>query len=396
MDFVYFESPQKIHLIPIKPNKSEDLNIKNIDIDNQIILQFSSLADSVKYFEYTNLNKFPKKIKKFLSLQEINTIYCYKNLVPIFSEISIKAISTNNFIKELKQNLGVKEIQAILGLSHSVAANKISSTIGKEDYNAVNLIIMIDQLAADIKLYSSRLKEIYGWYFPELERMKSTEEYVICVNQLGKIREKEDTEIQKIGEDLDIPFEVIKESIGRDLSEFDWKAINNFSQMISQKIENRSKMMELLEEKMKSISPNLNELLGSLDSARFILMAGSLQNLAKMSSSTVQLLGAEKALFRSLKAKTVTPKYGKIYDTKIIIDTKLKYKARMARALASKISILARIDCFSQTKTNKYGEEIRNLCNEIKNCYELNKKPRTTDTVISSVYKQLTSSNKSE
>lgn len=393
MDYIFFESPQQLYFIPIIEifNDTLDISIikKSIDFNNKIIYEFKSLNDIVKYFEYTNENKFPKKVKSFIETIKIKTIFCYKNISNIFKDLNIKVKNSDKTIKTLKDMLENIDIQTKLGVSHSVASNKISATIGKEDYNAINLIIMIDQLSSDVKLYSSRLKEIYGWYFPELERLKSTEEYVICASKFGKIRNKTNEEIISLSEKFNISIDIIKESIGTELSEFDWNAIQNFSKLISKKIKNKDKMIYLLNEKMKLISPNLNALIGSEDAARFILMAGSLQNLAKMCASTVQMLGAEKALFRSLKAKTVTPKYGKIYNTEIIRNTKPKFKGRMSRALAAKIVLLARIDCFSDNKFPDYGIELKKLCFEIKDCYETNQKPKTTDEILSSVYSKI-------
>ncbi|KAF7700651.1 Nucleolar protein 56 [Cucumispora dikerogammari] len=393
MDYIFFESPQQLILLPLNKAISDASNISDIkdaiDFENKIIYVFSSLNEIVKYFQYTNECKFPRKIKKFIQSQEINSIICYKNLFPIFKDLQVETQNGNIIIKYLKDVLETPDNQTKLGVAHAVASDKISSSIGKEDYNGINLIIMIDQLSTDIKLYSARLKEIYGWYFPELERLLSTENYVICASKFGKIRSKTAEEQRNLSERFEIPLNLIKESIGSELSDFDWVALHNFSKLIFKKIRNRNKMIILLEEKMKSISPNLNELIGSEDAARFILMAGSLQNLAKMSASTVQMLGAEKALFRSLKGKTATPKYGKIYNTEIIRSTKPKFKGRMSRALATKISILARIDCFSDIKTKEYGIAIKKLCLQIKECYDNDEKPKTTDCVLSEVYSHI-------
>lgn len=113
---------------------------------------------------------------------------------------------------------------------------------------------------------------------------------------------------------------------------------------------------QYLIEKMHLVAPNLSALVGEIIGARLISHAGSLTNLAKYPASTVQILGAEKALFRALKTKGNTPKYGLIYHASAIARAAPKNKGRMSRFLANKISIASRIDCFSDAPSMKFGE----------------------------------------
>lgn len=98
--------------------------------------------------------------------------------------------------------------------------------------------------------------------------------------------------------------------------------------------------------------------------ARLISKAGSLTNLSKYPASTVQILGAEKALFRALKTKGNTPKYGLIYHSSFIGRTGAKSKGRISRFLANKCSIASRIDNFSDTPTSKFGEALKRQVDE--------------------------------
>jgi len=98
---------------------------------------------------------------------------------------------------------------------------------------------------------------------------------------------------------------------------------------------------------MAALAPNLTVLLGELVGARLIAHAGSLVSLAKYPSSTVQIMGAEKALFRALKAKKDTPKYGLIYHAQLIGQAAPKLKGKMARKLAAKASLATRIDALA-------------------------------------------------
>merc|ERR1712228_302180 len=116
--------------------------------------------------------------------------------------------------------------------------------------------------------------------------------------------------------------------------------------------------------KMGQVAPNLATLIGEIIGARLISKAGSLTNLAKAPASTVQILGAEKALFRALKTKGNTPKYGLIYHSTFIGRAQARNKGRISRYLANKCSIASRIDCFSDYSTTAFGEKLKEQVEE--------------------------------
>jgi len=123
-------------------------------------------------------------------------------------------------------------------------------------------------------------------------------------------------------------------------------------------------MSNYLISKMGVVAPNLAALIGEVVGARLISKAGSLTNLSKYPASTVQILGAEKALFRALKTKGNTPKYGLIYHSSFIGKTGTKNKGRISRFLANKVSIASRIDNFSDTPTTKFGDALKRQVEE--------------------------------
>jgi nucleolar protein 56 len=116
--------------------------------------------------------------------------------------------------------------------------------------------------------------------------------------------------------------------------------------------------------RMNQVAPNVAALIGDTVGARLISKAGSLTNLSKYPASTVQILGAEKALFRALKTKGNTPKYGLIYHSSFIGRAPQKSKGRISRFLANKVSIASRIDNFSDTPTSKFGEALKRQVDE--------------------------------
>merc|ERR1719282_2065666 len=121
----------------------------------------------------------------------------------------------------------------------------------------------------------------------------------------------------------------------------------------------RADLSKYLGGKMGNVAPNLAALIGDTVGARLISHAGSLTNLAKYPASTVQILGAEKALFRALKKKGNTPKYGLIFHSSFIGRAAAKNKGRISRFLANKCTIASRIDCFSEQSNNIFGSKLK-------------------------------------
>merc|ERR1712079_751506 len=126
----------------------------------------------------------------------------------------------------------------------------------------------------------------------------------------------------------------------------------------------RKGLSAYLQEKMASVAPNLATLIGDTVGARLISHAGSLTNLAKYPASTVQILGAEKALFRALKTWGNTPKYGLIFHSTFIGRAQQKNKGRISRYLANKCSLASRIDCFSDESSTVFGEKLKDQVEE--------------------------------
>jgi nucleolar protein 56 len=153
-------------------------------------------------------------------------------------------------------------------------------------------------------------------------------------------------------------------SMGRDLSEADMEIVMAFAKRTASLAAYRKQLSNYLGSRMNQVAPNLAALIGDTVGARLISKAGSLTNLSKYPASTVQILGAEKALFRALKTKGNTPKYGLIYHSSFIGRTGAKSKGRISRFLANKCSIASRIDNFTETPTSKFGEALKRQVDE--------------------------------
>ncbi|KAG9527104.1 Nop-domain-containing protein, partial [Aureobasidium melanogenum] len=173
-----------------------------------------------------------------------------------------------------------------------------------------------------------------------------------------------------------------KVSMGQDISDADMENVMAFAERVVSLNKYRKSVGNYLVSKMSIVAPNLAALIGETVGARLISKAGSLTNLAKYPASTVQILGAEKALFRALKTKGNTPKFGIIYHSSFIGRAGAKNKGRISRFLANKTSIASRIDNFSETPTTKFGEALKAQVEERLNFYATGEAPTKNEQAM--------------
>ena len=150
-------------------------------------------------------------------------------------------------------------------------------------------------------------------------------------------------------------------SMGTEISDLDLINIKELCEQVLSLAEYRAQLYDYLKTRMNTIAPNLTALVGELVGARLIAHGGSLVNLAKQPGSTIQILGAEKALFRALKTKHATPKYGLIYHASLVGQAAPKLKGKISRTLASKAALSIRIDALREGDSldNSVGVESR-------------------------------------
>merc|ERR1719193_1098606 len=176
--------------------------------------------------------------------------------------------------------------------------------------------------------------------------------------------------------------EASRSSMGMDISPIDLINIERFSNRVVSLAAYRLELQEYLRSKMSQVAPNLAALIGDVVGARLISHAGSLTNLAKAPASTVQILGAEKALFRALKTRGNTPKYGLIFHSSFIGRAGAKNKGRISRYLANKCSIASRIDAFSDESTSVFGSKLKEQVEDRLKFYETGDLPRKNVEVM--------------
>ncbi|XP_024125504.1 nucleolar protein 56 [Oryzias melastigma] len=287
--------------------------------------------------------------------------------------------------------------KAQLGLGHSYSRAKVKFNVNRADNMIIQSIALLDQLDKDINTFSMRVREWYGYHFPELIKIVSENSMYCRLAQLiGNRKELTEEKLESLEEVVmdsakaQAILEASRSSMGMDISPIDLINIERFSNRVVSLAAYRQGLQEYLRSKMSQVAPNLAALIGEVVGARLISHAGSLTNLAKYPASTVQILGAEKALFRALKTRGNTPKYGLIFHSTFIGRAAAKNKGRISRYLANKCTIASRIDCFSELPTSVFGDKLREQVEERLSFYETGEVPRKNVDVMKEAVKEAT------
>ncbi|BGO91505.1 hypothetical protein NBRC10512_003166 [Rhodotorula toruloides] len=277
-----------------------------------------------------------------------------------------------------------------LGLGHAYSRAKVKFNVNRSDNMIIQAIALLDQLDKDVNTFAMRVREWYGWHFPELVKIvPDNYQYAKVCHLIGDKAQITDETVEPLTELLDNNetlarniVDAARASMGTDISEVDHLNIKNFATRVIHLYDYRKSLQTYLSEKMSVVAPNLAALIGDTVGARLISHAGSLTNLSKYPASTVQILGAEKALFRALKTKGNTPKYGLIYHSTFIGRAQAKNKGRISRFLANKASIASRVDCFSDFPSTKIGEALRDQVEERLAFYDTGSNPTKNADVM--------------
>jgi len=251
---------------------------------------------------------------------------------------------------------------------------KLRRAAAKRDLLAIQTIRSIDDIDKIINMLITRVREWYSVHFPELnELVKEHEDYVRIISELGVRDNITLDNLLKLGfseAKASKIAEAAKNSIGSDFSESDIEAVSTLSRIIRDLYELRGSLSRYLEDVMDEVAPNITTLVGPLLGARLLSLAGSLEDMAKLPASTIQVLGAEKALFRALRTGGRPPKHGVIFQYAEIHKSPKWQRGKIARALAAKLSIAAKVDAFTgRFIGDKLLEDLRARIEEIKKIY---------------------------
>ena len=330
-------------------------------------LRFKPDSEISFYSQIKNAN-VPEVVKTFLDnlshefsdslevndqslLEILSAIYPDKNFI-------YKTIDSSNLFPLFVQSgffSSEEEISNFLQkFSIEYSKQQIRDVSGQEDLQIIEGINSLDELDKAINILMARINEWYGLHFPELENLvKDSNEYFKFVSlglNRSSITEKELDSFSFSEKKLDAIFSAAQDSKGGEINSKDLSIISILSENVINLVKVRDKMLNYINDLMNNVAPNLSAIAGPTIGARLIAKSGGLMKLAKLPSSTIQVLGAEKALFRSLKSGSRPPKHGIIFQHDKVHSSPKWQRGKIARSLASKIAIAVRIDVFRGSK----------------------------------------------
>lgn len=333
-------------------------------------------SETLLSFLDLNLPKPNKKKKTVLGLADKNLASTIKSH---FDHIDCETGDTSEIVQDTLRGIRfhiaklLKQLRegdldtAQLGLGHAYSRAKVKFSVQRDDNHIIQAIAILDQLDKAINTFAMRVREWYGWHFPELVKIVSDNQkyakLALLIRDKKTLSQDSLHDIAAVVEDDEAVAQAVidaaKHSMGQEIGEADMENVIAFASRVVSLSQFRKNLHSYLSNKMGIVAPNLAALIGEIVGARLISHAGSLTNLSKYPASTVQILGAEKALFRALKTKGNTPKYGLLYHSSFIGRAGPKNKGRISRFLANKCSIASRIDNFSETPSTKFGDALK-------------------------------------
>ena len=272
-------------------------------------------------------------------------------------------------------------IQKLREFAINLSSSKITEVSGSPDLHIIQAINTLDDTDKIINGISSRLREWYGLHFPELDNIIDSVNGYAQIVISGKRENMADSVFVDAGfPDSKVQMlSLVKEkSRGGDISAENLAIVQILAKNILELFDMRKSLEAQIDEQMKEVAPNISAVLGTTVGARILAKAGSLNRLSTMPASTIQVLGAEKALFRSLKTGSNPPKHGLLFQHAIVHAAPRWQRGKIARAVASKASIAARVDVHgsgvNQTLLDKLNVRVKEI--ETKYSEPVNRPPQ--------------------
>jgi nucleolar protein 56 len=355
---------------PKDPQKTAE-RLRKIE-KGTVIKEISSLVDKLRAKGYTHFvfenQKMARNAREKLNIEATSEA----------SSEAGKRLREN--LEKFALDLGfVEKPEQLRAQVHNVsielAKMKVKTTVERRDLLVAQAVQTVDDLDKSLNIFMSRVREWFGLHYPELDRMLDKHEtYARLVVNLGTRENFTAENLEKEGLPKAKSQKIAKvaaASMGADLGGEDLTQIQDMCRSVLELYGVRQSLEKYVDSVMEEVAPNTRAIGGSLLGARLLALAGGLLNLAKLPASTIQVLGAEKALFRSLKTKARPPKHGIIFQHPLIHDGKRWQRGKIARALAGKLSIAARVDAFrGEYGGDELKADLEKRIEEIKKRYE--------------------------
>ncbi len=246
-------------------------------------------------------------------------------------------------------NLTTEKLNTLHQVAIELARQAIREASEQGDQLVIQAMSSLDDVEKVQNLMVSRLREWYGLHFPEAAHAIEDAQILAKIVTEGGRRDniEKNPEIFQLLSETPVNPDLLGKSMGADIPQHDMEMIQALSRQLLDLQKLRKQLETYLDEMLQGIAPNLRGLIGPVIGARFITLAGGLEKLARLPASTIQVLGAEQALFRAIKTGARPPKHGIIFQHTLVHSAPWWQRGKIARILAGKIAIAARVDLYS-------------------------------------------------
>ena len=332
------------------------------------------------------LNEFIETLRSFdcVSVNDANIVSLLQksglnsHVMPEEEQNKIQNSKPAYIVRSELANDEVDAMQALRNFAIQYSSIRVKEASEKLDLHIIQSINALDELDKIINVIGARMREWYGLHFPELDNLiQSLLAYAEIVAKAGSRENISSQIIENAGihdRKIEIIIDAAKRSKGGDITQENLVIVKKIAQEVISYSELRKILADHIEAAMELVAPNIKNLLTASVGARIIAKAGSLSRLAILPASTIQVLGAEKALFRSLKTGTRPPKHGLIFQHPLIHSAPKWQRGKIARAIASKVAIAGRVDLYRHSE--KDSSILHSLERRIKEIQEKYKEPR--------------------
>lgn len=330
--------------------------------------QIRSMLEKLKSQGYNSTVSNDEGLARILSDNGISASVMSSEEQSNLQEQKVNIMISANFAPNEFEAIGILRKFAI-----DLSSIKVGEVSAKRDSHIVQCVNAMDELDKIINLLGSRLREWYDLHFPELDAMiQNLPTY--CDIVLSGARDAMDKgALTSTGMPEERAEEIVnaaRSSRGGAITAENFQVVQRLAQEIKDLNSMRNALTTHLENEMEAIAPNTKEILGSTIGARMIAKAGSLERLSSMAASTIQVIGAEKALFRALKTGSRPPKHGIIFQHPSVHSAPKWQRGKIARAIAAKVAIAARIDMHQPIKNSMLMGKLQERIEEIREKYK--------------------------
>ena len=339
--FIAFD--KNLQIANYKLFKEEDIVSNLIKIEENEILdeeiELINELSSPEAYDEESSNEFKIIIETTKRKSQYKDLEAYENIEVKTPNKGGEYLREN--LENVLEEIGFsKNQEETIEIYKKLAIYKIKKSSQEEDKLLIQAINSVDDIDESISKLVERIRDWYTIYFPEMDTISNNETYIKLIAESENREDILENFKEHFSED-------IEESTGADIEDADLEMLKSFAESIYSLQKSRKELETYIDSKMESIAPNLRDLLGATLGAKLIAHIGSIKRLATYPASVIQIMGAEKAIFRHLKTGERPPKHGLIFQHPSVRGAKWWNRGKVARNLALKITLAVRKDVFS-------------------------------------------------